>query len=463
MMNNRYSKKVVYTRPLLSIMYLIISFLFIIFMISIRNIDFYTWSKYFTAIIIGQFIFQYMFFKLIEFKLFSLTGMFILLSYLFHFGQILIMVLFPNYEFRRFNYIIFYDSQGIKMALEFALITILMVGFGILISSNNRTKNITFKYTLSRCKKIGWIIVFFTFPIQIYIDTTKLVISITKGYLATYQAGIAGIWSAIGFISFIGFALLILGYKEHKKKSLLIFAFIIVYLLLTMFSGHRGHQLTIILFLTYIVHMTIYRIRGKRLIFMFVIMFVGLAFLNTLATFRGVSGKTIMKFWKLFIYNLKGNSIKDIIVELGGTIKTLYLTMQQVPDTIPYAYGATYPLSIFSIIPNIDNAFTNINTFASFTKNLQGSALGGSYIAELYYNFSYFGFLIAPFVGFFVNRISKKVENLIYNKDYLNLAYYAPLFIYILWWPRDTFYSLVRPFVWSAVLLFVLNNIIKNE
>lgn len=136
-----------------------------------------------------------------------------------------------------------------------------------------------------------------------------------------------------------------------------------------MFSGHRGHQLTIILFLAYIVHMTIYRIRGKRLIFMFVIMFVGLAFLNTLATFRGVSGKTIMKFWKLFIYNLKGNSIKDIIVELGGTINTLYLTMQQVPDTIPYAYGATYPLSIFSIIPNIDNAFTNINTFALFTKN----------------------------------------------------------------------------------------------
>ena len=59
--------------------------------------------------------------------------------------------------------------------------------------------------------------------------------------------------------------------------------------------------------------------------------------------------------------NLK-EFIKDIIVELGGTINTLYLTMQQVPDTIPYAYGATYPLSILSIIPNIGNIFTNINT-----------------------------------------------------------------------------------------------------
>ena len=62
--------------------------------------------------------------------------------------------------------------------------------------------------------------------------------------------------------------------------------------------------------------------------------------------------------------NLEGDSIKDMIVELGGTINTLYLTMQQVPDTIPYAYGATYPLSILSIIPNIGNIFTNINTFA---------------------------------------------------------------------------------------------------
>ncbi|NLZ35026.1 MAG: O-antigen polysaccharide polymerase Wzy [Clostridiales bacterium] len=467
MKDNNYSRKVVYKRPLLIIMYLIISFLFVILMINIRNVDFYIWSKYFTVIIISQFIFQYMFFKLIEFKLFSLTGMFLVLSYLFHFGQLVIMVLFPDYEFGRFNFFTFYDSQGLKIASEFALITIIMVGFGILISLNNRNVNINvniiFKDTLSQCRKIGWIIVFFTFPIQIYVDMTKLIISITKGYLATYQAGIAGIWESIGFISFIGFTLLILGYKEQKEKSLLIFAFIIIYLFLTMISGHRGHQLTIILFLAYIVHMTVYRVRGKKLIFISAIVFIGLAFLNTLATFRDISGKTITVFWKLMLDNLEGDSIKDMIVELGGTINTLYLVMKQVPDIISYTYGATYPLSIFSIIPNIGNSFTNINTFAYYVKNLHGSALGGSYIGELYYNFSYFGLLIAPFVGFFVNWISNKVEFLIYNKDYFKLAYYAPLFIYILWWPRDTFYSMLRPFVWSAVILFVLNNIIKNE
>ena len=74
--------------------------------------------------------------------------------------------------------------------------------------------------------------------------------------MATYQNGIAGVWKSIGFISFHRFTLLILGYKEQKEKSLFDLLWVCCLFIFTMFSGHRGHQLTIILFLAYIVHMT---------------------------------------------------------------------------------------------------------------------------------------------------------------------------------------------------------------
>jgi hypothetical protein len=375
------------------------------------------------------------------------------------------MILFPNYEFGRFNFFLFYDSSGLKIASEFALITILMVGFGVLISANKKRKNInvTLRYTLSQCRKVGWVIVFFTFPIQMYLDLTKLMISFEEGYLSTYETGMAGIWGSLGFMSFTGFTLLILGYKNEKKIASSIFSFVISYLLIVMLTGHRGHQITIILFMLYIFIRTVYKFNAKRLVLIGVFGFIGLAFINTVANYRSIQGKTISLFVELLLDNLRGDSIKDVIVELGGTINTLYLVMQQVPGNISHGYGLTYPAGLFGIIPNLGNVFGDINNYAIYTKSLIGSALGGSYIGELYYNFSYLGLFIAPLVGVFVNKISTKVDNLLLSGDSLKLGYYAPLFTYILWWPRDTFNSMIRPFVWGAILLYIVSSLILKS
>jgi hypothetical protein len=185
--------------------------------------------------------------------------------------------------------------------------------------------------------------------------------------------------------------------------------------------------------------------------------------LNTLASIRGIEGKTVIVFWEAFLKNFTGSPIIDLVAELGGTINTIYLVINQVPNYIPYSYGSTYLASFLSVFPNIGGVFTEINTYAHYVNSLQGSALGGSFIGELYFNFSYLGVIIAIFVGVLVNKVSLKIEKNIYIGSYFNTAYYAPLFINFLWWPRDAFVSIVRPYFWGAMIIFCVSNIIIRK
>ena len=450
-------------KPVLIIFYLLFSIFLVLIVLSIRNINYNIWIRWFCIIILIQFVFQYLIFRQFDFNFISLSGFFLVFSYLFHFGQILIAGLFPTYQLQHFNYIKVLNPDTIQRAAMFSLFVIIMVEFGMLIFMRKGKTNYVYnckKSDMDKCKSIGWMLVVITFPIYLYLDVDKLIMSANYGYLATYKRGIPGVFSAIGFLSFSGFGLLILGYSKEKKKSLILFVLVVIYLILSMFSGHRGHQLTILIFLIYILHKAVYRINFIQLIIIGLMGFFFSAFLNTIFLFRGLEGKNFSMFFEFFIYNLHNvNPILELIGEMGGTIRTPYLVMQQIPSDKPYAYGMTYLMSIFSILPDIGDIFSEINTYACFTKNLAGHALGGSYIGELYYNFSYFGIFFAIFVGLFVNYISQKIEDLLKEKNYFKVGYYTSLFIYLLWWPRDTFQSILRPTVWGVAILYMIENV----
>lgn len=450
---------------ILNIAYVFISILIFILILLLRENDFISWSKGFVLLILFQMVFQIIFLKAKKVNLFSLSGMFLMLSYFFHFGQLFAFVIFPEYDSQRTNFYLYYNFNGMRRASEYSLITLLMVGFGILISTGKNAKFKVFENNqdLSICKKIGWILIFLTFPVQLYLDILKIIISTKEGYLATYSTGLPGVLSAFGFISFTGFTLLILGYSEHKKKSLFIYLAIVAYLILTMFSGHRGHQITIILFLSYIIHHKVVKIDVKKMVLLIFISFLGVSLLNTLFIYRGIEGKTFTTFINIFIEEFNIDSVKDILIEIGGTIRTVYLTMEQTKDYREFAYGTTYLASIFAVFPNIGNIFGDINTYAHYVKQLDGHALGGSYVGELYYNFSYFGMFLSVFIGIFVNKISERLQYYLKYKFYLNIAYLAPIFMYMLWWVRDAFISLLRPFIWGAIVLFVIKNLITKK
>lgn len=447
-------------KPIFVIAYLLIALLFAVAVYALQSLEYLSWIKYFSILVICQFFFQFIILKQVNIELLSLSGFFLILSYLFHFGQLLLMGLVPNYEFQRLNFIEVLNPDYIQRTAIYCLLAILILGFGMLISAKkNKAAQVSYNYKETRlnlCKTVGWILILSCFPIQLYLDISKLVISISNGYLSTYQTEISGIWSTLAFFSFTGFTLLMLGFSKQKKKSKLIFLAVIAYLILTMVSGHRGHQLTIIMFLTYLFHKTMYRIDGRKLIVICILCFFGSVLLNTFAVYRNIPNKTFSAFSETFSKNLEINPISELVSEMGGTIQTPYLVMQQIPLIRPYAYGVTYPMSLFSVVPNYRGYFSRFNFYAAYTKNIQGSALGGSYLGELYYNFSYLGVFFAFFIGWGVNRLSQKVESLICQERYFQIGYYAPAFMYCLWWPRDTFQAILRPVIWGGIALYLI-------
>lgn len=87
--------------------------------------------------------------------------------------------------------------------------------------------------------------------------------------------------------------------------------------------------------------------------------------------------------------------------------------------------------------------------------------MGGSYIAETYYNFLYSGLILAVIIGFIVTKVSNKIENIIFDKKYLTIDYYLTFFIGVLWWVRDSFYYLVKISLAGALLYFILQMLTK--
>jgi len=448
--------------------YLFMIFLIFIYIYSIRIYSFNKWIELFFLIVVIQMVFQIAIMIYMKVHFLSLSFIFLILTYFFHFGQLFILVLFPEFENPIFNYILYYDHITVKNALSFSLFVILFTGLGMLLSMSDYSNSLKesggkklFTLTSYQLRKIAWVIIFVTFPIQVFLDFTKIIISFREGYIATYFIGIPGFIGAIASISFSGFILLLLSYKNKPKIALKILIFIILYLIITMLIGNRGFQLIRIIMFLYVYNTAIAKINVKKLILYSFLFYFLTVFLVSIATVRAFTDNRAAIFLETFLDNIMGNPLKILFSELGGTINTVCLTLQQVPQTRDHAYGLTYLASIFTIFPDVGDVFSDINQFSEFQKNLVGSALGGSYIAELYYNFSIWGIVIATGFGIFINKISEKLHFYLTNELYLHFIYLTPLYFQILWWARDNFSSLLRPFIWNLLFVYLVKEFLN--
>src|SRR5699024_8881835 len=187
--------------------------------------------------------------------------------------------------------------------------------------------------------------------------------------------------------------------KNETKKFYSLFSFLFIYVLLTMINGSRGKQIIIIILLFYVFYYKIdKKIKISFIISTIIIAFFGMVLINTIAEIRLLPSISYSIFFEYFFDSIKNNPIGEIISEVGSTIQTPYLIIDQVPRRLPYGLGKTFLYSPFTIFPNLGGILQRFIKQINFIPQIQGSALGGSYIGELYYNFGNFSFFIAPVV-----------------------------------------------------------------
>ncbi|MED3662286.1 O-antigen polysaccharide polymerase Wzy [Ureibacillus terrenus] len=414
-----------------------------------------------SIIIILHFILSILILEITNSKIFSLSGIFVILSYLFHFGQIILIGLFPKYKFQQFfilDYVNFYQLQQATV-YQLHIITAVVTGIVLAtIKKNNKirkkTSKLNFKESRITTITAGWVILTICFPIRLMTDLSKIRASFSGNYFDTFRTGESGVIGFLGYFAFIGIALLIMGYSINKKRmSTIIFILSISYLIFTMVSGGRGQQLTIILMLLYIFFNCVYKLKIRNVIVLLVGVYLLIPFLNTIFFIREIGIDSFYSFIKEYENSLNNNPILKLLEELGATQYTVILTMERIEES---AFGLSYLSALPLVFVNIGGILDPFVYMSTYQKSLKVPYIGGSYIGELFFNFRYFGIIFAIFIGIFINTISTKLKELLVEKKYLNAAIYLPMFTYFLWWVRDTFSGWIRPTIWGYVFIVII-------
>lgn len=395
----------------------------------------------------------------------SLQFFFLSFLYLFNFGNIVINLFDSNYNFSVYDFLGHYDQTANIKAIQFAFLFINFIILGFILYnkfSNRKITNVLFNLKIfdipnnqKFLKLLSLFIICTSFPIELYIVINKIIISLNQGYLATYDFYISGILVQIAQFYIIGFILLAFAYKNKKIIYNSIFLFLIIFQFVIMISGNRGNPVVSLCILFLIYFSYFYKLKIKSFFILCFFAFLGLFVVTGISKIRVNSYENIGALVES-LFSIDNNPVISVFDEFGFTLYTLSLVMKQQPGPYGFTYGMTYLASFATILPNITSGLNSLVDFASFASHIGGGHIGGNLIAELFYNFSYFGVLLAIPLGYFISFLSNlAIDCLNKEKMYLFSFFILPS-ISVLWWVRDSFQNMPRMIVYSFIYLVVI-------
>lgn len=261
--------------------------------------------------------------------------------------------------------------------------------------------------------------------------------------------------------------------NENNSKNYLIKA-ILLYFLMGIYCSFeliQSQRTGVVLFALAFILVYYYNktINKKTVIIGLFIIILGMAGLRFVDMFRSNSVKNLSDFIT-YTANPENNPVIDFIGDTGWNLMTTYEFQSIIPDTRNFGFGSSYIISLLSVVPNIGfwsvHPAQTYGDISSWLGSFLGFSfgIGGSPVAEAYYNFGSFGFLIFIAWGLFFSKINRMYEN---KNNYL-LNCHAVLFVGILMKSivRSTFFAVFRPYVYYILLpMFIiryLHQIIKK-
>jgi len=451
-------------KDLLSIcIYSVLITLLIFLVYTFKSVEYPQLFKLLFWILLAHIISTFFCFKLIGIRLFSISGFFITLSYVFHFGQVLVKGISSTYEFS-FDVSSFISQEVYMESILFSLTIISLVSLGMMIAKlqgkNNKgaEKKIHIISMSSRSiLVIGWILFLVTFPFEFYYSFSELMIARQLGYGGVLEVESSGILSQFARFHLIGIGLLIMGYSHRPVKSIFVLSMYSVYSVIFMLSGSRIYQVLSILVLTFIMFKsTKIKFSLKTCLVLSLPTFFFIVLLNTIAEIRLEGFSSINDFVDVYKFNLINNPFLDILEEFGGTIYTLCLTVIKVPSMVDYSHGLQFITGFLTVLPNINGIFTEINQTTIFSNYLNTRAIGGSYIAELYYSFKYTSFIATLLIGYLIQLFSYYFEYHLERKDFMKAAYFILPTFALLLWVRGYYVGILRNSIWATIFIYFI-------
>lgn len=457
--------KINHKYALITCVYTLISLILYFCLNIVSKMEYQTAIEVIGYFVIFQVLLTFVAYRLTKIEMFSLSGAFTWLNYLFHLGQPVIKALTSNYQFD-YDVSLIIVSDAFMESLIFSYLMIVMVSAGILLTKSvEREKVIHKKRKFSEISaknlfKIGSIITVLTFPIEMYIQITKIFVARNSGYLATFDVEVSGVIGFISTFSLVGVIIMILGSKNHFKRGTIILGLYSVFYVITMFSGGRMWQvIKLLLVLYYYIKTYDIKITKKNIVILLLLAYFGAGFMSAVADFRSYDVQSNDYVFQVITDVFVENPILKIVEEFGGTIYTVGLTVQKTPFVIPFSMGSQFITNFVSILPNVNDSIATINNNSNFTLLLDTPNIGGSFVGEMYYSFHYFAFIPAILIGILVQIITKKIENSLEDENYRFIIYSLMFQYSFISWIRGASSILYRNHIFAVIFIYILSSI----
>ena len=382
---------------------------------------------------------------------------FVTFYYVFHFGQVFMLGLFPWYDYNYVNYITTYMERSPEYLYQTINLSIHCINFFVLGGlMNSKGINImrmpSVKY-VNIGKKLFWIL----FVFRISVDTTQIILAYAFGYHATFGSTIGGgIVSSLANMWYGVVPLLILEIKDRsaQKRAIL---YVTVYIVISMLTGNRGHQMTCLIGMA-IVYLTINNVNVKNVIKYGVFGILALYLLDFIYEMRNMGIENFLGDIDGTLAALTGtNIIFETVGTFGETIFTPFLTLQELSYQLNPFFGETFVKSLVAVVPDVTGDLKDINNEAIYQKNLGTDfTIGGSLAGEMIYNFKEFYPLFTVAIGYFYKRLSNNVNCSLRGGRYTELLISLPVCILLLWWVRDSIGNMTRQIIWLYIIVYFL-------
>lgn len=436
-------------------------FLMLILMNSDPSINFTTYVSS-IQLLVALFVL-----KINKNSFFSITTIFLILSYLFHFGQAIIMAYGFDDIYAHRSILAVTSVESFLKAMYFAMVSHFFITIGMLWNKKNEKINVK-SYTdenqmLKRLRFIALIVLIITIAPLIYLDALKIDAVKSGGYVSTYETYTIGINKILNLIAQFArpaITLLLISYKNDKRKANLVFRLSSLYFVFMMISGDRGTNIIYLLTNIFVFYKIIKRFKTRNVLTVAIISYFFMGFISTISILRDTSQISIDGLIYYYKYRSSDGIIYSVLREFGLTIKTLIYSIDFTSASSDYNYGLTYIFSWMNLSPKLPESIINFfSTHFTFVKSFPVAyqeSLGGSYLGELFYNFGWFGTPLSVFVGRFIGNVDISIENSIENKNWVVFSLLMILFPNLLLWVRGYFVELIFRIFWLGGFILLV-------
>jgi hypothetical protein len=170
------------------------------------------------------------------------------------------------------------------------------------------------------------------------------------------------------------------------------------------------------------------------------------------------------------VFSSIDNPAVSMVSEMGGSATTVAYTIELVPESRPFDYGASYGFGLLTLLPNL---FWDLHpTIAHAPENwliqtvdpyqaARGGGLGYSFIAEAYLNAGWAGvILVSGMLGFAFAKLATSFSS---TGDLAKIACTATILAFTLKYARSDCTEVFRGVVWYALGPYVLATAISRK